>query len=77
MCVGALLQTMHFNSILVDPHNLTGSKNINEMPTNFLDFKTVPPKRVSMSVPIVLPCTAYTKSGIENSGTTGVLMNIS
>ena len=35
---------------------------INELPTDFLDFdRTVPPKRVSMSVPIVLPCTAYTK----------------
>ena len=54
---GTLLQTMHFNSILVDPKNITGSKALNELPTNFLDFKTVPPKRVSMSVPIVLPCT--------------------
>ena len=73
---GALLQTMHFNSILVDPYNLTGSKAINEMPTNFLDFKTVPPKRVSMSVPIVLPITAYTKAGIESSKKRAVtLMN--
>ena len=37
---GTLLQTIHFNSILVDPYNLTGSKNLNEMKTNFLDFKT-------------------------------------
>ena len=65
---GTLLQTMHFNSILVDPLNITGSKAINEMQTNFLDFKTVPPKRVSMSVPIVLPITAYTKAAIETSG---------
>ncbi|KAJ1432668.1 3-phosphoadenosine 5-phosphosulfate synthase-like protein 2 [Ochromonadaceae sp. CCMP2298] len=64
---GALLQTMHFNSLLVDPLNITGSKAINEMQTNFLDFKTVPPKRVSMSVPIVLPITAYTKDAIEKS----------
>lgn len=64
---GTLLQTIHFNSILVDPYNLTGSKSINEQKTNFLDFKTVPPKRVSMSVPIVLPITAYTKAGIEAS----------
>jgi hypothetical protein len=41
---------------------------INELKTNFLDFKTVPPKRVSMSVPITLPCTAYTKRLIEASG---------
>ena len=64
---GTLLQTIHFNSILVDPMNITGSKGLNEMKTDFLDFKTVPPKRVSMSVPIVLPCTAYTKNGIESS----------
>lgn len=71
---GALLQTMHFNSILVDPMNITGSKAINEMQTNFLDFKTVPPKRVSMSVPIVLPITAYTKAGIETSGKKAVTL---
>jgi 3'-phosphoadenosine 5'-phosphosulfate synthase len=73
---GTLLQTIHFNSILVDPFNITGSKSLNEMKTNFLDFKTVPPKRVSMSVPIVLPITAYTKSVIELSGKFAVtLMN--
>lgn len=64
---GTLLQTIHFNSILVDPFNLTGSKAMNEMQTNFLDFKTVPPKRVSMSVPIVLPITGFTKKAIERS----------
>lgn len=73
---GTLLQTIHFNSILVDPFNITGSKAINEMQTNFLDFKTVPPKRVSMSVPIVLPITGYTKAAIESSGKLSVtLMN--
>lgn len=73
---GTLLQTMHFNSILVDPFNITGSKSFNEMQTNFLDFKTVPPKRVSMSVPIVLPITAFTKSEVETSGKQAVaLMN--
>ena len=36
---------------------------LGEQQTNFLDFKSVPPKRVSMSVPIVLPITAYTKVG--------------
>ncbi len=64
---GALLLTIHFNSMLVDPFNLTGSKGMNERQTDFLDFKTVPPKRVSMSVPIVLPITAYTKTNIEVS----------
>eukprot|EP00981_Chlorochromonas_danica_P001319 scaffold284_cov247-Ochromonas_danica.AAC.5 len=71
---GALLQTLHFNSILVDPFNITGSKAINEMQTNFLDFKTVPPKRVSMSVPIVLPITAFTKRAIESSGKSAVAL---
>lgn len=71
---GALLQTLHFNSMLVDPHNITGSKAINEMKTDFLDFKTVPPKRVSMSVPIVLPITAYTKAAIESGGKNAVAL---
>ncbi len=66
---GTLLQTIHFNSMLVDPFNITGNGAANEVKTNFLDFdRTAPPKRVSMSVPIVLPCTSYTKAAIENSG---------
>ena len=36
---GALLQTIHFNSILVDPFNLTGSKDIYEKSTDFTDFR--------------------------------------
>ena len=71
---GTLLQTLHFNSMLVDPKNITGSKGMNEMQTNFLDFKTVPPKRVSMSVPIILSCTAYTKHAIESSGKQAVAL---
>jgi 3'-phosphoadenosine 5'-phosphosulfate synthase len=71
---GALLQTIHFNSMLVDPFNVTGSKAINEMQTNFLDFKSVPPKRVSMSVPIVLPITAFTKKAIESSSKSAVAL---
>lgn len=41
---------------------------MNEMKTDFLNFEKKPPKRVSMSVPIVLPITAYTKDLIETSG---------
>lgn len=63
---GALLQTLHFNSLLVDPYNITGSKGMTERQTDFLNFESVPPKRVSMSVPIVLPITAYTKASIES-----------
>jgi 3'-phosphoadenosine 5'-phosphosulfate synthase len=63
---GVLLQTIHFNSVLVDPFNLTGSKGILEQPTDFFAFnRTLPPKRVSMSVPIILPITAYTKAAID------------
>ena len=72
---GTLLQTIHFNSMLVDPFNITGNAASNEVKTNFLDFdRTAPPKRVSMSVPIVLPCTAYTKAAIESSGKKAVAL---
>ena len=72
---GALLQTIHFNSMLVDPFNITGNKASNEMRTDFLNFnRTQPPKRVSMSVPIVLPCTDFTKSQIEGSGKNAVAL---
>mmetsp|Transcript_28112 Transcript_28112/g.89889 ORF Transcript_28112/g.89889 Transcript_28112/m.89889 type:complete len:975 (-) Transcript_28112:373-3297(-) len=66
---GTLLQTLHFNSILVDPANTTGNANLNEKKTDFAHFTEVPPRdRVSMSVPIVLPATDYTKDLIEASG---------
>eukprot|EP00611_Tribonema_gayanum_P024099 TRINITY_DN5228_c0_g2_i1.p1 TRINITY_DN5228_c0_g2~~TRINITY_DN5228_c0_g2_i1.p1 ORF type:complete len:669 (-),score=271.97 TRINITY_DN5228_c0_g2_i1:664-2670(-) len=66
---GALLQTLHFNSYLADPHNVTGNYAFNERATDFAHLPpTRPPKRISSSVPIVLPCTAYTKAMIEASG---------
>lgn len=65
---GTLLQTLHFNSLLVDPLNITGNQGLNERPTDFVNFGKVPPKRVSMSVPIVLPVTDYTKLVFDNSG---------
>jgi len=36
---GALLQTIHFNSLLVDPKNITGAVDINTQPTEFQDVK--------------------------------------
>jgi 3'-phosphoadenosine 5'-phosphosulfate synthase len=48
--------------------NITGNVDINEQPTDFVNFGKVPPKRVSMSVPIVLPITEYTKLMFELSG---------
>lgn len=71
---GMLLQTIHFNSVLVDPHNLTGTVDMHNKQTNFLDFDHIPPKRVSMSVPIVLPCTDFTKEAIESSGKKAVAL---
>ena len=71
---GVLLQAMHFNSMLVDPHNLTGTKGLYSKKTDMQDFYSIPPKRVSMSVPIVLPCTAYTKEDIESSGKSAVAL---
>ena len=65
---GALLQTIHFNSILVDPKNITGHFKYGEQKTEFQDVMTLqPPKRVSMSVPITLAITDYTKMLIERS----------
>lgn len=66
---GNLLQTIHFNSILVDPFNLTGNKGYLEKSTDFTVFTGIkPPKRVSMSVPIVLPASDYTRNMITSSG---------
>jgi len=71
---GTLLQTLHFNSILIDPYNITGSYAVNERTTEFNDLVPPPPVRVSMSVPIVLPCTGYTKHQIEKSGKKAVAL---
>eukprot|EP00620_Florenciella_sp_RCC1587_P021806 CAMPEP_0182556594 /NCGR_PEP_ID=MMETSP1324-20130603/806_1 /TAXON_ID=236786 /ORGANISM="Florenciella sp., Strain RCC1587" /LENGTH=1013 /DNA_ID=CAMNT_0024768507 /DNA_START=30 /DNA_END=3071 /DNA_ORIENTATION=- len=65
---GPLLQTIHFNSLLIDPFNVTGATAINEMETNWNDYWTRARERVSISVPIVLPITGYTKAAIEGSG---------
>lgn len=66
---GTLLETLHFNSILVDPFNVTGNANRHERKTDFNNFpEHQPPQRVSMSVPITLSCTSFTKDNIENSG---------
>lgn len=65
---GTLLETLHFNSILVDPFNLTENADAHSSTTNFETFRAHrPPDRVSMSVPITLSCTSYTKDAIERS----------
>jgi len=63
---GELLQTLHFNSILVDPFNATGSSGIYEKATDWNNYPAhQPPERSSMSVPITLAITDWTKAEIE------------
>jgi len=72
---GTLLETLHFNSILVDPFNVTGNAGRHERRTNFNDFtEHQPHQRVSMSVPITLSCTSFTKDAIEGSSKNAVAL---
>ena len=72
---GTLLEVLHFNSILVDPFNLTGNGNIHTAQTNFETFNEFrPADRVSMSVPITLSCTEYMKFVIESSKANAVAL---
>ena len=65
---GPLLQSLHFNSLLIDPTNNTGAVDLNTQQTDWNDYFTRGNERASSSVPIVLPATAFTKSEIESSG---------
>jgi 3'-phosphoadenosine 5'-phosphosulfate synthase len=72
---GTLLETLHFNSLLVDPFNLTGNVDRLEKKTDFSHFtEHPPPQRVSMSIPITLACTSYTKDAIDNSDKSAVAL---
>lgn len=62
---GPLLQAIHFNSLLIDTWNVTGAEAINSVQTNWNDYTTRARERVSISIPIVLPITGYTKAAIE------------
>jgi len=65
---GTLLETLHFNSIVVDPFDLTGNGGKHERTTDFANFSNrQAPDRVSMSVPITLSCTSFSKDAIEAS----------
>lgn len=66
---GTLLQSLHFNSMLIDQFDLTGNANFNEKQTNYDDYSTKLQlgARVDMSVPIVLPITSATKALIGDS----------
>jgi 3'-phosphoadenosine 5'-phosphosulfate synthase len=61
---GPLLQTLHFNSILVDMQNLTGAGGNDERQTDWSDTSTVVQNfdRESSPIPMVLPITAATKA---------------
>lgn len=66
---GTLLETLHFNSILIDPFNVTGNQLRLEQQTDFDHFPEHPPHlRVNMPIPITLSCTEFTKAQIEESG---------
>jgi 3'-phosphoadenosine 5'-phosphosulfate synthase len=66
---GVLLETLHFNSILIDPFNVTGNQDRLTTRTNFDTFPPVMPhSRVSMPIPITLSATEYTHQSILQSG---------
>ncbi len=69
---GALVQALHHNSLLVDPYNVTGHKGALEALTEWNGYTTR--QRASMSIPIVLPITDYTKYGVEHSGKAAVAL---
>ena len=53
----------------------SGHRDFNEEGTAFDALPTHrPPNRVSMSVPIVLPCTGFTKESLEASGMTSAAL---
>ena len=60
---GALMQTLHFNSLLVDASNTSAAASYYSQPTDWMqnDF---PKERVSMPIPIVLPITDFTRRQI-------------
>ena len=60
---GALVQTLHFNSLLVDSANLTGLSGYLSSPTNWMQ-NHFPRERVSMPIPIVLPVTDFTRRAV-------------
>eukprot|EP00592_Proboscia_alata_P022521 CAMPEP_0194424354 /NCGR_PEP_ID=MMETSP0176-20130528/23623_1 /TAXON_ID=216777 /ORGANISM="Proboscia alata, Strain PI-D3" /LENGTH=1098 /DNA_ID=CAMNT_0039234061 /DNA_START=232 /DNA_END=3525 /DNA_ORIENTATION=+ len=72
---GALLETLHFNSLTVDPFNLTGNAMKHETTTDFEGFtQHAAPDRVSMSVPITLAITSFSKDAMEASASRDVAL---
>jgi len=65
---GPLMQTLHFNSWVIDNNNFTGMASYTEKSTDWLHTATMPPNRVSMPIPIVLPISDFTKRQIGTAG---------
>eukprot|EP00325_Prymnesiales_sp_UTEX-LB-985_P032688 CAMPEP_0174729540 /NCGR_PEP_ID=MMETSP1094-20130205/53896_1 /TAXON_ID=156173 /ORGANISM="Chrysochromulina brevifilum, Strain UTEX LB 985" /LENGTH=597 /DNA_ID=CAMNT_0015931663 /DNA_START=47 /DNA_END=1837 /DNA_ORIENTATION=+ len=63
---GTLVQTLHFNSMLVDMDNFTG---VGEYPFKHTEWmqNEFPQKRVSMPIPIVLPVTDFTRRNVKGA----------
>jgi len=61
---GVLVQTLHFNSMLVDQNNFTGLGGYHYGETNWMQ-EMFPKERVSMPIPIVLPITDFSRRSIE------------
>lgn len=70
---GPLLQALHFNSILIDPFDDNGAADLIYSQTDWNDYTTRGRQRTSLSVPIVLPITKYTKDAIEADDTAGAV----
>ena len=63
---GALVQTLHFNSILYDGSNATGMAGYLDKQTNWMQ-SAFPRERTSSPIPIVLPITDFTKRAIGSA----------
>ena len=67
-------QVLHFNSLVEDPFNRTGAVDVTTRSTDWNDYWTRGTERNSLSVPITLPATDYTKEAIEASGKKAVAL---
>merc|ERR550514_271821 len=65
---GTLVQTLHFNSVLLDTANATAraTGDYNSAPTDWMR-PSFPKERVSSPIPIVLPITDFTKRAIKGA----------
>ncbi|KAJ1452298.1 Adenylylsulfate kinase-domain-containing protein, partial [Pelagophyceae sp. CCMP2097] len=68
---GVLLQSLHFNSVLIDPYDSRGK--VNEEATDW-ESEAHLKQRASLAVPIVLPITAGTRDAILKSGKSAVAL---